>query len=115
MTAQLCVASRSTCRIKSYYVKSCFSPDGSHILSGSSDSNAYIFQVPFRHAHPFSSIYMPMYHTSLPVCLSIYLFIYLSIHLSSSATKGSSTPITLLSASFPKRCRQASLDRRAWP
>ena len=29
----------------SFFIKACFSPDGSHILSGSSDKNAYIWQV----------------------------------------------------------------------
>ena len=29
----------------SFYVKACFSPDGSHILSGSSNKNMYIWQV----------------------------------------------------------------------
>ena len=29
----------------SFFVKACFSPDGEHILSGSSDSKAYIWQV----------------------------------------------------------------------
>ena len=31
--------------VSSFYIKLTFSPDGSHILSGSSDSNAYIWQV----------------------------------------------------------------------
>lgn len=31
--------------IDSFYVKSAFSPDGTHIISGSSDSNAYIFSL----------------------------------------------------------------------
>lgn len=29
----------------SFFIKACFSPDGTHILSGSSDKNAYIWQV----------------------------------------------------------------------
>ena len=29
----------------SFFVKACFSPDGNHILSGSSDKDAYIWQV----------------------------------------------------------------------
>ena len=29
----------------SFFIKACFSPDGAHILSGSSDKNAYIWQV----------------------------------------------------------------------
>ncbi|KAJ6965700.1 denticleless protein [Populus alba x Populus x berolinensis] len=35
----------SGCRIESFYVKSTISPDAAHILSGSSDGNAYIWQV----------------------------------------------------------------------
>ncbi|GLJ48887.1 hypothetical protein SUGI_1031120 [Cryptomeria japonica] len=31
--------------LDSFYIKSCFSPDGTHILSGSSDGNAFIWQV----------------------------------------------------------------------
>lgn len=31
--------------MSSFYVKAAFSPDGSHVLSGSSDRNAYIWQV----------------------------------------------------------------------
>ena len=31
--------------IDSFYVKSAFSPDGAHIISGSSDSNAYIYSL----------------------------------------------------------------------
>lgn len=29
----------------SFYIRACFSPDGSHILSGSSDHRAYIWAV----------------------------------------------------------------------
>ena len=29
----------------SFFIKACFSPDGTHILSGSSDKNAYIWQA----------------------------------------------------------------------
>lgn len=29
----------------SFYIRACFSPDGSHILSGSSDQKAYIWAV----------------------------------------------------------------------
>ncbi|KAJ6751589.1 hypothetical protein OIU85_002061 [Salix viminalis] len=35
----------SGCRIESFYVKSAISPDAAHILSGSSDGKAYIWQV----------------------------------------------------------------------
>ncbi|KAL3526087.1 hypothetical protein ACH5RR_014459 [Cinchona calisaya] len=35
----------SGCRIDSFFVKSSISPDASHMLSGSSDGNAYIWQV----------------------------------------------------------------------
>ncbi|PQP96488.1 denticleless protein homolog [Prunus yedoensis var. nudiflora] len=35
----------SGCRIESFFVKSIISPDAAHILSGSSDGNAYIWQV----------------------------------------------------------------------
>ena len=31
--------------MSSFFIKACFSPDGTHILSGSSDKNAYIWQV----------------------------------------------------------------------
>ena len=31
--------------MSSFFIKACFSPDGEHILSGSSDKNAYIWQV----------------------------------------------------------------------
>ncbi|KAK9834628.1 hypothetical protein WJX74_006097 [Apatococcus lobatus] len=37
----------------SFYVKACFSPDGSHILSGSSNKNMYIWQVDDPDAGPF--------------------------------------------------------------
>lgn len=33
--------------VKSFYVRADFSPDGTHIVSGSSDRNAYIWQVGF--------------------------------------------------------------------
>ncbi|KAE8665681.1 hypothetical protein F3Y22_tig00112530pilonHSYRG00126 [Hibiscus syriacus] len=35
----------SVCRIESFYVKAAISPDGDHILSGSSDGNAYTWKV----------------------------------------------------------------------
>ncbi|XP_047311813.1 denticleless protein homolog [Impatiens glandulifera] len=35
----------SGCRIESFFVKSAISPDAAHILAGSSDGNAYIWQV----------------------------------------------------------------------
>jgi WD40 repeat protein len=31
--------------MSSFFIKACFSPDGTHILSGSSDKNAYIWQA----------------------------------------------------------------------
>ncbi len=35
--------------MSSFFIKACFSPDGTHILSGSSDKNAYIWQAsPFN-------------------------------------------------------------------
>ncbi|KAL5860528.1 hypothetical protein ACOSQ4_001824 [Xanthoceras sorbifolium] len=39
------IQSFSGCQIESFYVKSAISPDANHILSGSSDGNAYIWQV----------------------------------------------------------------------
>ncbi|GAV70234.1 WD40 domain-containing protein [Cephalotus follicularis] len=39
------IRSFSGCRIDSFYVKSAISPDASHVLSGSSDGNAYIWEV----------------------------------------------------------------------
>ncbi|WKA04355.1 hypothetical protein VitviT2T_022403 [Vitis vinifera] len=39
------INSFSGCRIESFYVKSTISPDAAHILSGSSDGSAYIWQV----------------------------------------------------------------------
>ncbi|KAL0737681.1 hypothetical protein Bca4012_013891 [Brassica carinata] len=39
------VQSFSGCRIGSFFVRTMISPDGEHILSGSSDGNAYIWQV----------------------------------------------------------------------
>ncbi|KAL0019055.1 hypothetical protein WJX79_000368 [Trebouxia sp. C0005] len=38
--------------MSSFFIKACFSPDGSHILSGSSDKNAYIWQVDMPQAKP---------------------------------------------------------------
>ncbi|KAI4348192.1 hypothetical protein L6164_008946 [Bauhinia variegata] len=35
----------SGCRIESFFVKSAISPDATHIVSGSSDGNAYVWQV----------------------------------------------------------------------
>ncbi|KAJ7974618.1 denticleless protein-like [Quillaja saponaria] len=35
----------SGCRIESFFVKSAISPDAAHVVSGSSDGNAYIWQV----------------------------------------------------------------------
>ncbi|XP_065878395.1 uncharacterized protein [Euphorbia lathyris] len=47
----------SGCRIESFFVKSAISPDATHILSGSSDGNAYIWQVnkPDRDPIPLKS------------------------------------------------------------
>ncbi|XP_010248601.1 PREDICTED: denticleless protein homolog isoform X1 [Nelumbo nucifera] len=39
-------------RIESFYVKAAISPDATHILSGSSDGNAYIWQVKNPQARP---------------------------------------------------------------
>ncbi|XP_044467001.1 denticleless protein homolog [Mangifera indica] len=39
------IKSFSGCQIGSFYVKAAISPDAAHILSGSSDGNAYIWQV----------------------------------------------------------------------
>ncbi|KAI9075554.1 hypothetical protein K1719_042460 [Acacia pycnantha] len=39
------VRSFSGCRIESFFVKSAISPDASHIVSGSSDGNAYVWQI----------------------------------------------------------------------
>lgn len=39
------VKSFSGCRIESFFVKSALSPDAAHILGGSGDGNAYIWQV----------------------------------------------------------------------
>ncbi|KAK0588627.1 hypothetical protein LWI29_003318 [Acer saccharum] len=39
------IQSFSGCQIESFYVKSAISPDADHILSGSSNGNAYIWQV----------------------------------------------------------------------
>ncbi|KAG2714619.1 hypothetical protein I3760_03G036200 [Carya illinoinensis] len=44
----------SGCRIESFYVKSAISPDATHIISGSSDGNAYIWQVNKPHEDPFA-------------------------------------------------------------
>ncbi|XP_020574066.1 denticleless protein homolog B isoform X1 [Phalaenopsis equestris] len=41
-------------KITSFYVKSAISPDGSHILSGSGDGNAYIWRVNKPESVPFS-------------------------------------------------------------
>ncbi|KAK8566048.1 hypothetical protein V6N12_059589 [Hibiscus sabdariffa] len=47
----------SGCRIESFYVKAAISPDGGHILSGSSDGNAYTWKVGlFLKVNFFSSI-----------------------------------------------------------
>ncbi|OMO69356.1 hypothetical protein COLO4_29103 [Corchorus olitorius] len=41
-------------RIESFYVKSAISPDADHILSGSSDGNAYIWKVNKPHLEPLT-------------------------------------------------------------
>ncbi|XP_059642541.1 uncharacterized protein LOC132284445 [Cornus florida] len=46
------VRSFSGCRTGSFFVKSALSPDAAHILSGSSDGNAYIWQVNKPQADP---------------------------------------------------------------
>ncbi|KAH9324778.1 hypothetical protein KI387_004956, partial [Taxus chinensis] len=38
--------------LDSFYIKACFSPDGTHILSGSSDGNAFLWQVDKPEASP---------------------------------------------------------------
>ncbi|CAN8266171.1 unnamed protein product [Cochlearia groenlandica] len=42
----------SGCRIDSFFVRTMISPDAEHILSGSSDGNAYIWQVNKPHVEP---------------------------------------------------------------
>ncbi|GLT31933.1 hypothetical protein SLA2020_066320 [Shorea laevis] len=42
----------SGCQIGSFYVKSAISPDATHILSGSSDGNAYVWRVNKPQAEP---------------------------------------------------------------
>ncbi|KAL4363806.1 hypothetical protein GQ457_04G033550 [Hibiscus cannabinus] len=44
----------SGCRIESFYVKAAISPDGGHILSGSSDGNAYTWKVNQVQVEPIS-------------------------------------------------------------
>ncbi|XP_057983450.1 uncharacterized protein LOC131168188 [Malania oleifera] len=46
------IRSFSGCRIESFFVKSTISPDAAHILGGSSDGNAYIWQVDKPKADP---------------------------------------------------------------
>ncbi|CAA7402318.1 unnamed protein product [Spirodela intermedia] len=41
------------CKIDSFYIKSRISPDAAHILSGSSDGNAYIWQIQRPESNPF--------------------------------------------------------------
>ncbi|KMT12796.1 hypothetical protein BVRB_4g088900 [Beta vulgaris subsp. vulgaris] len=48
------ISSFSGCRIASFFIKSTISPDASHILSGSFDGNAYIWQVDSPHEDPIS-------------------------------------------------------------
>ncbi|EEF40951.1 denticleless protein homolog [Ricinus communis] len=48
------VQSFSGCRIESFYVKSAISPDATQILSGSTDGNAYIWQVNKPEADPIT-------------------------------------------------------------
>ncbi|CAG7872635.1 unnamed protein product, partial [Brassica rapa] len=46
------VQSFSGCRIDSFFIRTMISPDGEHILSGSSDGDAYIWQVNKPHVDP---------------------------------------------------------------
>ncbi|KAF2532958.1 hypothetical protein F2Q70_00032016, partial [Brassica cretica] len=46
------VQSFSGCRIDSFFIRTMISLDGEHILSGSSDGNAYIWQVNKPHVDP---------------------------------------------------------------
>ncbi|KAL8110056.1 hypothetical protein AgCh_025969 [Apium graveolens] len=46
------IKSFSGCQIGSFFVKSAMSPDAAHVLSGSSDGNAYIWQVNKPEAEP---------------------------------------------------------------
>ncbi|GAB4847873.1 hypothetical protein Ancab_026933 [Ancistrocladus abbreviatus] len=46
------ISSFSGCQIKSFFVKSAISPDACHVLSGSSDGNAYLWQVNKPQADP---------------------------------------------------------------
>ncbi|KAI8533645.1 hypothetical protein RHMOL_Rhmol10G0025600 [Rhododendron molle] len=48
------VKSFSGCFIESFFIKSALSPDASHILGGSSDGNAYIWQVNKPQADPIT-------------------------------------------------------------
>ncbi|KAL2926196.1 Denticleless protein-like protein [Bienertia sinuspersici] len=48
------ISSFSGCQIGSFYIKSTISPDASHILSGSSDGNGYIWQVENPDQDPIS-------------------------------------------------------------
>ncbi|KAJ4834190.1 hypothetical protein Tsubulata_018880 [Turnera subulata] len=48
------IQSFTGCRVESFYVKSAISPDANHILSGSSDGNAYIWQVNKPEMDPIS-------------------------------------------------------------
>ena len=45
----------------SFFIKACFSPDGAHILSGSSDKSAYIWQVGacLRLEQPLPTSFLP--------------------------------------------------------
>ena len=47
-------------QVKTFYVRADFSPDGTHIVSGSSDRNAYIWEV--RSKAPESRFTMPETH-----------------------------------------------------
>ncbi|XP_021758636.1 denticleless protein homolog A-like [Chenopodium quinoa] len=48
------ISSFTGCQIGSFFIKSSISPDASHILSGSGDGNAYIWQVDDPHQDPIS-------------------------------------------------------------
>ncbi|KAF5739603.1 transducin family protein [Tripterygium wilfordii] len=46
------VQSFSGCQIESFYVKAAISPDGAHIISGSSNGSAYVWQVDRPQGYP---------------------------------------------------------------
>ncbi len=70
--------------MSSFFIKACFSPDGTHILSGSSDKNAYIWQassfifvvtlsfvvIHSQFAFCFPTIMLLIHRHDLPICAS---------------------------------------------